>query len=179
MQATNNPDYNMVMKTLLLLRHAKSSWDDPAQDDHDRPLNQRGYMEAPRIGCFILEKGLVPDLIIASTARRAKDTADLVLRACGYPGDLKLEPGLYGAEFRIFTQLIQALPEKAACVLLVGHNPDIEDLIHRLTGEHVAVATATLAQIKLPLENWRDIDQIDSHKNKAELAGLWQAKKLD
>ena len=169
----------MSMKTLLLLRHAKSSWDDPSQDDHDRPLNQRGYLEAPRIGSLIQEKGLVPDLAIASTARRAKDTADLVLRACGYAGDLKLEPGLYGADYKLFTQLIQALPEKAACVLLVGHNPDIEDLIQRLTGERIAIATATLAQVRLPLETWRDIGQIDSHKNKADLAGLWQARKLD
>ena len=102
------------MKTLLILRHAKSSWKHPELSDHDRPLNKRGRHDAPLIGHLLKEKGLVPDLIISSTAVRAKDTA-LVVGA---------SPDVY----------IQAISDVAgdnnySTLLVVGHNPGLEELI--------------------------------------------------
>jgi len=167
------------MKTLLLLRHAKSSWDDPALDDHDRPLNQRGYLEAPRVGGFLKEKGWIPDLIISSTALRARHTAELVARACGYSDKLSLEPGLYGASLHFFSQLLKPLAPRLACVLLVGHNPDMEELIHALCSQRATISTATLAKIDLPIENWSEYAKVGGHDKKASLAGVWQGKHLN
>lgn len=166
------------MKTLLLLRHAKSSWDDPALDDHDRPLNQRGYLEAPYVGDFLKAQDWIPDLIISSTALRARHTAELVARACGYSDKLVLEHGLYGASAQFFSQLIKPLPSNLNYVLLVGHNPDIEELILALCAEHVNISTATLAKIDLPIDLWSDYAKVGGRDKKAALAGIWQGKRL-
>nr|NIL98123.1 hypothetical protein [Planctomycetales bacterium]NIP70269.1 hypothetical protein [Planctomycetales bacterium] len=85
------------MKTLLLLRHAKSSWDDSALDDHDRPLNKRGKRDAPRMGQLLVQQDLVPDCILTSTARRARKTAEAVAKACGGVVPLTEMPELYHA----------------------------------------------------------------------------------
>ncbi len=166
------------MKTILFLRHAKSNWDDPALDDHDRPLNKRGYQEAPLVGSLLAEKNLMPDLIISSTALRAKDTAELVARAAKFEGKITLEPGLYGAEPQVYGQIIKNLPDKLNCVMLVGHNPDLEEIVHALCGEHLSIATATLVQVDLPLAHWSDYAELGHHGKKASLAGTWQAKQL-
>ena len=79
------------MKTLLIMRHAKSSWDESDMHDHDRPLNKRGKLNAPRMGRLLREQDLVPDLIITSSARRARDTAGAVADQSGYEGDVKVE----------------------------------------------------------------------------------------
>ena len=85
------------MKTLLILRHAKSSWKFPDLSDHDRPLNRRGKQDAPRMGRLLKEKGLVPDLVISSTATRAKDTATAVAKHSGYKGRKINFESLYAA----------------------------------------------------------------------------------
>ena len=166
------------MKTLFLLRHAKSSWDDSTLDDHDRPLNQRGYLEAPRVGGFLKQKGWIPGLVISSSALRAKDTAELVIRACGYDGQLLVEPGLYGASLQFFGKLIKSTPDRLNSLLLVGHNPDMEELIQALTRQRAVMSTATLAKLDLPLEDWADIGQVGSRDKKADLKGTWQGKHL-
>ncbi|MFG0335704.1 MAG: SixA phosphatase family protein, partial [Maioricimonas sp. JB049] len=83
------------MKTLLLMRHAKSSWADPSKADHDRPLNARGKRDAPRMGQWLLEQNLVPDRIVSSTARRARKTASRVASGCGYTAEIVHERALY------------------------------------------------------------------------------------
>ena len=83
------------MKTLLLLRHAKSSWKDESLTDHDRPLNKRGKKTAPLMGHLLREKNLVPDLVVSSTAVRARSTAEAAAEACGYPGEITLTDELY------------------------------------------------------------------------------------
>ena len=85
------------MKTLLVLRHAKSSWNDPALDDHERPLNKRGRRDAPRMGELVREYGLIPDVVISSDAVRARLTAEAVAEAARYPGEILLDPRLYMA----------------------------------------------------------------------------------
>ena len=141
------------MKTLLVLRHAKSSWKHP-ESDHDRPLNKRGRRDAPRVGVYMSEHGLAPDLIISSTANRARSTADQVATSCAYGDDITLEPRLYLADPATITDVVQSFGGDARRVLVVAHNPGVEELVAQLTGQAEEVPTATLAQIQLPITEW-------------------------
>lgn len=111
-------------KHLLLLRHAKSSWDDPALPDHDRPLTPRGRRAARAIGGYLREHEVPITLVLCSSARRARDTVELVEPG----GDLQVEDGLYAASADELLTRIRRLPEDAEVVMLVGHNPSIEQL---------------------------------------------------
>ena len=144
------------MKTLLILRHAKSSWKYPDLPDHDRPLNRRGKRDAPRMGKLLKEKDLVPDLVISSTAARAKDTASAVVKHSGYKGKKIEFESLYAAEPTAYLTVIRELGDKYQRVLIVGHNPGVEELIELLTGEIHIVPTCTLAQIEFDIEKWSD-----------------------
>ena len=99
------------MKTLLVLRHAKSSWKHSELADHDRPLNERGRRDAPRVGMFVTDAGLVPDLILSSTAKRARSTAEEVAACCAYDSEVVLEPRLYLADPTTIVDIVQGLRE--------------------------------------------------------------------
>ncbi len=163
------------MRTLLLLRHAKSSWDQPELSDIERPLNKRGEREAPLIGTLLRRQKIVPDQIICSPARRARQTADYVIQSCGYTGRLVVDERLYSTPAQDFAQVLRELPNRVSIVLLVGHNPDMEELASALSGEAVTLATAALAWLRLPLEQWSQFELAPT----AELVGIWQAKNLD
>ena len=138
------------MKTLLVLRHAKSSWADSALDDHERPLNARGEEDAPRIASFARDEGLVPELILSSDAVRAYRTAADMVDATG--GRLLLDPRLYHATAAdIFAIVPTVVPDDAGALMIVGHNPGLEALIAQLTGEWESLPTAALVQIELPI----------------------------
>lgn len=119
-----------MSRHLLLFRHAKSDWSDPGLDDHDRPLADRGLNAAPRMGRYMAEAGLVPDLVLCSTARRAQDTWMLAAAAfvrAGHPMPVpETTRALYMAEPVTFRELIGALPKSARTVCVVGHNPGME-----------------------------------------------------
>ena len=142
------------MKTLLLMRHAKSSWANDGQVDWERQLNERGQRDAPRVGLWLRQQGLSPDLVISSTARRAVDTAAAVIDASGYGGDWRQEGSLYAAEPEAFFEVLQGVPEACGTVLVIAHNPGLEEVIEALTGEAETMPTAALAQISLPIESW-------------------------
>lgn len=147
------------MKTLLVLRHAKSSWNDAAMTDHDRPLNERGRRDAPRVGRWLQDQQLVPDAIISSTAVRARATADAVASTLGLGRRISVDPRLYLADpHAILDVLREAADADAASLLIVGHNPGLEELVEHLTGEPEELPTAALAHIVLPLDSWRDVD---------------------
>jgi phosphohistidine phosphatase len=147
------------MKTLLVLRHAKSSWKDDSIDDHERPLNKRGKDEAPRVGKHLCHVGLIPQAIVSSTARRAKDTALAVAEVCGLPaGDVVVEPRLYMAEPSQILTVVRQLPDRAARALIVGHNPGLEDFVSRLVADEVEMKTAAVAVVELDIESWRNVD---------------------
>jgi phosphohistidine phosphatase len=147
------------MKTLLVLRHAKASPDDASVVDHDRTLTKRGVKDAQRIGALLRDEGLLPDLALSSTAARARTTAELVLREAGLPETrLALLPELYLAEPPAYLEVLRRLEQSSAArVLVVGHNPGIETLIYRLTGEAEHMPTAALAICELNLEEWSDL----------------------
>jgi phosphohistidine phosphatase len=146
------------MKTLLLLRHAKSDWDDPSLRDFDRPLAARGERDAPRIGKALRKRGLLPDLIISSPAARAKETIEAVITAAKMDADVHFDETVYGASSPELISLITRLPDAASCVLLVGHNPGLEDLVGRLSGSHERMPTAALACIEFQIDHWEDVN---------------------
>ncbi len=142
------------MKTLFLLRHAKSSWDDPTADDIDRPLAPRGEKDAPRLGAFLAATKNRPDLILSSPAERAKATAKRVARAADYPGEIRLEPAIYLADAPTLLEVIHHLPDEANSVMLVGHNPGLEALVTLLCGASTRLPTAALACIAFDTDRW-------------------------
>lgn len=163
------------MKTLLLLRHAKSSWKDAELDDHDRPLNKRGKRDAPRMGQLLLSEGLLPELIVASTAKRARKTAEHVIAASRYRGETRITGELYMASGPSLRELVAALPEPAARVLLIGHNPGLEDLLESLVGAYAPLSTAALAHVELDIERWAQV----AEQPPARLVKVWQPQELD
>ena len=164
------------MKTLLVLRHAKSRWKDSDLEDHDRPLNKRGKKTTPRMGKLIKDEDLVPDLIISSTALRAKKTAEDVAKTSKYSGDVQLEPRLYLAGIHTMIRVLQEIPSDTIDrVMLVGHNPGQEDLIRELTDQDERFPTAALAQIELPIGRWSEMEI----ETKGKLVNLWRPKEVE
>jgi phosphohistidine phosphatase len=162
------------MKTLLVLRHAKSSWSDPALDDHERPLNKRGRRDAPRMGKLVRKHGLIPDIVICSDAVRARLTAEAVAEAARYPGKILLDQQLYMASPADIFSLLRRMRENAETVMIVGHNPGLEELVAQLTGEQQDLPTAALAHIVLPIDQWRDLKL----STRGTLQGRWRPKDL-
>lgn len=162
------------MKTLLILRHAKSSWDDPGLADHDRPLARRGWKDAPRIGELLLEERLVPELILASTAVRALQTATLVAQASRYDCEMRTLPELYLAEAAVYLALARKLDDRLARVLFVGHNPGVEELVHAVAGREERMPTAALAVVRFSVDRWADV----AVGGPGELARVFRPKEL-
>jgi phosphohistidine phosphatase len=163
------------MKILLILRHAKSSWANPILADFDRPLKKRGKRDAPRMGRFIRQQDLVPDLILSSPALRARQTAQAVVEESGYQGEIELVPDFYpGDPISHFDALLSA-PDQCHVVMIVGHNPGLEELLGVLTGESARMPTAALAQVSLPIDHWADLDD----EPVGALINFWRVKELD
>jgi phosphohistidine phosphatase len=162
------------MKTLLLLRHAKSSWDNPALGDHERVLNKRGQRDAPRMGRLIADEEIVPDCIVSSTASRARATAELVAEECGFSGEIQFVRELYHAPPSAYFSVLSQLPIDRKRVLVVAHNPGIEELQLLLTGEFESMPTAALAQIELNIDAWKQFDR----DCEARLLHFWRPKEL-
>lgn len=147
------------MKRLLILRHAKSSWDDVSRDDWERPLSPRGARDAPRVGTLLRERALIPDLIITSDAVRAHTTARAVAEAAGYRGAVVVEPSLYHAKPDEVLTVLNGVSGTVRAVLIVGHNPGLEDLIAQLTGDPIDLPTASLVHLAVPVEAWSRVDR--------------------
>ncbi len=157
------------MKSILILRHAKSSWKHPDVNDHDRPLNKRGKRDAPHMGELLQDKHLVPDFVISSTAKRAHSTAKAVTKAAGYKGEITLNQSLYAASPTACIDVLHDLPNKYSQVLMIGHNPGLEQLVNMLSGEEHTMRTCSLVHIQLRINNWTEID----YKTKGKLLGIW------
>jgi len=162
------------MKTLLLMRHAKSSWKDDSLDDHDRPLNKRGKREAPRMGELLKDQNLLPDYLLVSSARRARKTAECVAFASGYRGETRITSELYMAGAPKLLEIISQTPQPCQTLLLIAHNPGLEELLERLTSQYQALPTAAVAHVKLEIASWGEITAIS-----ASLVDLWQPRGLN
>jgi phosphohistidine phosphatase len=162
------------MKTLLIMRHAKSSWEEAGLHDHDRPLNKRGKLNAPRMGRLLRELDLVPDLILTSSARRARDTAEAVADQSGFEGNIKVEEDLYAAPPETYLEALAAADDSYERLLIIGHNPGLEELIDVLTDEREALPTAAIAQVALPIQSWQEL----TDETPGKLVKLWRPKEL-
>lgn len=142
------------MPTLLLMRHAKSDWSDPGCSDHDRPLNPRGKRDAPRMGRWLKQQGLHPVRIVTSSAKRARKTATRVAQSFerDLPTDIRSE--LYHASPEMWVDVLAELPSDADCVLAVGHNPGLEELLHELVGRYERMPTAAIAVLDVGSRGW-------------------------
>ncbi|WP_129791649.1 histidine phosphatase family protein [Sphingosinicella sp. CPCC 101087] len=156
------------MKTLTLLRHAKSGWDDPALRDFDRPLNKRGRRAARTIGREMRARGLAFDAIVASPAARVVETLADVAHGYGGPIDPEFDPRVYLASAATLLELVREANDSADRLLLVGHNPGLEMLALLLTEAEPSnglrrdlaekYPTATLAEIALPVDHWNEVE---------------------
>lgn len=162
------------MKTLLVLRHAKSSWKNATLADYERPLNKRGKRDAPRMGELIKQEGIVPDLIISSSAERALATAEAVALASGYESEIQTTRQLYHGWPDNYIEAIRSVPDEYVCVMVVGHNPGMESLVEELIGEWIRMPTAALVQIALEIDHWSDLDLESSER----LVDYWRPKEL-
>jgi phosphohistidine phosphatase len=145
------------MKTLLLLRHAKSSWKEADVKDFDRPLNQRGLRAAPQLGKLIRKRKLEPDLVLSSPAERARQTITMVLEAARLDVELRYDERIYEASAARLFEIVSQIEDSAGVVMLVGHNPGFEELLEALTGEARRLQTAALACIELDVDKWSKV----------------------
>lgn len=144
------------MKSLLVMRHAKSSWESSRLSDFDRPLAGRGERDAPLMGEFIAARDLVPALIVSSPALRARMTAELAAKAMGYDDKIVYDERIYDAGMDDLIEVVAQLPADAELVMLVGHNPGFEELVEWLCGALARLSTAALAYIAIDGDSWAE-----------------------
>ncbi len=143
------------MKTLFLVRHAKSSRDDPALADKDRPLNERGMREAQKVGERLAKRDVKPDLILSSPARRALTTAEIVAGKIDYRlKDIAVDDRLYAATPEDLLAIVHELDDKAKRVMLFGHNPGLLELVHRLSESITDMPTCAVAEFAFDMKSW-------------------------
>ncbi len=138
----------------MIMRHGKSDWDAGVQSDHARPLANRGILSAERMGEVIRDLGIIPGLVISSTAVRARATAELARITGGWPSRLILEDELYGASPRGALEVVARYAGDCERVMIVGHEPTWSMLIKQLTGGSCAMRTATVADIEIHALAW-------------------------
>jgi len=159
------------MKTVLILRHAKSDWSDPNKTDFDRPLAKRGRKDAPRIGQVLVDFKCVPDKILASPAQRAKQTIEIVAKACGYKKSIEWQDSFYGGHSDTLIGALQRLPDTVERTMLVGHNPTMEETVATLLMGYEAkwdqnfairMPTAGLVCLDLQVMDWAELEPGDA-----------------
>lgn len=150
------------MKKLYIIRHAKSSWDDPSLSDFDRPLNDRGKRDAPRMAKRLKEKRLTPDAVLTSPALRAKDTCHIICEGLGFDkSKIEEKPALYHASDDQILKVIHTLKDRTGDeeenVLVFGHNPGLTEFANRLINGHILnIPTAGVVAVNMKIKKWKD-----------------------
>ena len=145
------------MRILYLLRHAKSSWNDPTLGDFDRPLKKRGREAADRVGKRIAAEKLSNLLVICSPAVRTRETAEIVLKSANLLVEPRFDERIYEASLRELAQIVTEIPDDNEVAVMIGHNPGFEELLSFLTGEHRRMPTCALAKIRFGDVSWKDV----------------------
>ena len=162
------------MKILFLLRHAKSSWKDQSLPDFERPLNRRGKQAAEKLGRYLKRELIAPELVLSSPALRARDTIERVAKAAQWNVEIRFDQRIFEAGGLRLLEVISQIENEVKTVLLVGHNPGVEELLMLLTGESKKVPTATLIKLELRSSKWAT-----AADKRAKLAWLIKPRKLD
>ena len=160
------------MKTLLIMRHAKSSWKQAEVADEQRPLNKRGLRDAPRMGRLLRKNDVVPQAIFSSTAERARQTAIAAADACAFEGQIQFEASLYAAPAEAYLLVLRGLPAETRVAMVVGHNPGVDELVEELTGEDEHLATGAIARLELDIPGWADLGA----QTEARLEAIWRPR---
>jgi len=150
------------MKTIILVRHAKSSWKDPSLDDFDRPLNKRGKKNAPFIGKKLKEQQVMPDLVLSSPAKRARKTAIAIAKAIDYPKKhIIFDDNLYHAGVRYLFKLVKNLDDAYETVMLFGHNPDLNKFADMSLKKNRIdnIPTAGVYCIRFDVNQWQKVKE--------------------
>lgn len=149
------------MKKLLLVRHAKSSWDYPGLTDFERPLNKRGHRDAPFMGNVLKEKESVPNLIISSPATRAITTARYFAEGMDYPLEkISTDERLYDAGYRDISNVISDVDDVVNCLMIVSHNPGLTETADHLTGKYIDnIVTSAIFCIDFDTDSWSQISK--------------------
>lgn len=154
------------MKSILILRHAKSDWSNPSISDFNRPLNKRGLDDAPRMGRVLDQFGYMPDLIISSPSMRTRQTVELTAFDNGYRGEILWDDTLYGGSFYDIMTALHSIPGKIGRPMVVGHNPGVEETISLLlsprgqnqtTYARLRVPAAGLVYLDAQIDTWKDL----------------------
>jgi phosphohistidine phosphatase len=150
------------MKTLYIVRHAKSSWDEINISDFDRPLNDRGKRDAPRMGKRLKEKDIIPDLMLSSPAKRALSTCKRFAEILGYnPEKIKTDRSLYHASEETILNVVRNAKDKHNVLMIFGHNPGLTDFVNELSSEDNFIdniPTCGVVCFKLQIETWQQTD---------------------
>ena len=154
-----------MKRTLILVRHAKSSWDSLGLPDTERPLADRGKRDAPMMGKRLAKQKGKPDLILSSPARRALTTAEIIASELGYKTkDIVVDDRLYATDPETLLAVIGGLNDKLKCVMLFGHNPEISELAHRLSADIAPLPTCSVAQFTFESKAWATIGSVKAEK---------------
>lgn len=144
-----------IMRRLFLVRHAKSSWGDPATPDEKRPLDARGKRDAPKMGKRLAKRDVKPDLMVSSPAKRALATARAMARKLGYKRkDIRVDKQLYATSPDDLLRVIRKLGDRKKSVMLFGHNPELAELAQRLSGKITRMPTCAVAEFELDAKSW-------------------------
>lgn len=148
------------MKTLYLIRHAKSSWDFPDLADEERPLNKRGKRDAPDMGQRLADKGLFPDLMLSSPANRALTTCEVIAETLGYPKEgIETDDRIYLANIHELLSVVRAIDNTWNTVCLFGHNPGFTDFANALTQSSIVnIPTCGVFACSFDVNQWKDIE---------------------
>lgn len=151
------------MKTLYVVRHAKSSWDDTNLPDFERPLNERGKRDAPRMGKRLKEKSIHPELMLSSPANRALSTCKRIADALGYANDkIKTDRALYHADEEEILTVVRSISDKYSVLMLFGHNPGLTDFINSFSRDEAMninnLPTCGVVAFTIDVESWEMVD---------------------
>jgi phosphohistidine phosphatase len=162
------------MKTLILMRHAKSSWKDHDIADSERPLKKRGKKDAQMMAKILLEKELLPQKLLASSAKRARRTAEIIIEETKADFPVEYLDQLYMAEVPVYFELLNSIGDDLERVMIIGHNPSLESLVQVLSNQIESLPAGAAALISLPIKSWKELnsdtkcDLIDLYKPKHE-----------
>ncbi len=150
------------MKKLCIIRHAKSSWDEEHLSDFERPLSKRGKNDAPFMGKVLKEKGIHPDIILSSPAKRARKTALAIAAEVNFEKAITFEPSIYEADAKTLLALLTSLHKKYNTVFLVGHNPSLNDLAAHFLEFNENIVTCGIVEIDFTCKKWSDINPLNA-----------------
>lgn len=160
------------MKTLILMRHAKSSWKDVSLPDHQRPLNKRGKRDAPQMGKILMDQGVKLDVILCSTAERARSTVKGFLHEYDFDGEVIYIDDLYGADPETYVSILNKLGNDVDAAMIVGHNPEMDHFLEMVCELYDHMTTASIAEIMFSIEDWTELKEFTP----GELLKIWKPR---